>query len=928
MIMEKKDKVKGCSQSSSNATSLEEDIVQEYFRAVEGGDVGKVEEQLRKEPSLVHCSLDLVQGNGHSHSLRQSGLHVVADRDDVKLAQLLVAQGADLLARTSSGATAIHSGAAAGSIQVLRYLLSVDSGALNLLDHEGATALHLAVKKKQGESVRTLLELGASINLAMFDGSTPLHLAAALGFYDVTQVFFDVKPMESRAVVLAARDAQGMTVAHRAAMFNHWNLLSWLITQKCPVNAVDNKGRSVLVLAAERGAWDAVSELLHGAADPLILSNDGKNFLHQVVALGGDPQIFKEDMQQNGDFTLVLKGRDLGGYTPLHYAAQYGFGRCCSTLIKLGALVSAKGHDLMSPLHMAAQHGRSNTVKLLLAYETGQQSINDADHFGRTALHLAAENGHQKVTVLLLSKGAQLLRDVSGCTPLHLAAVHNQTGIMEHFISRHATQLALVDNGGNTVLHLAAKHDSAQVFTMLLDAGLPLTFNDQQLSALDLAILNDAHSTMTALVDNPRWKEALLQPSSLYACSGLVDKFPDVMLRALDRCQTTEEKASSTGRRSWIRHDYQLLQPSVEAQADDQLWRTSWRGRKDPLMLLNRMVACRRVELLCHPVCTSYLEGKWLAYGLMFQVVRLSLYVTFLTLLTYLILEGIEMDLRPHLRQVSLQRLSKYRPDLVGGNRTRFGPLQLTVQQGGVTAIDQTLLAFVLAFALFHLLQKVAQCLRQGLLYFVRLRSMFEVTLYASTMLFSIGFYDVQDDYMSWQSQWLLGAVAIFFAWSNLFFLLQWYGQLSIHVLVLLRVMKTLTEAMMVFFVVIVAFAITFYTLYPAKILPDDPLFYQRDHGDDSLGDIYFSSYSSLQTAILRVSDQMIGDADVIVNFISPIYNGFMYFPTLTYMLALTSILVVTILLQAVVVSDLAIPCRLCLLRSCQCGGWLSIPWL
>lgn len=51
-----------------------------------------------------------------------------------------------------------------------------------------------------------------------------------------------------------------------------------------------------------------------------------------------------------------------------------------------------------------------------------------------------------------------------------------------------------------------------------------------------------------------------------------------------------------------------------------------------------------------------------------------------------------------------------------------------------------------------------------------------------------------------------------------------------------------------------------------------------------------------------------LGDADVIVNFISPIYNGLMYFPTLTYMLALTSIVVVTILLQAVVVSDCTHP--------------------
>ena len=46
------------------------------------------------------------------------------------------------------------------------------------------------------------------------------------------------------------------------------------------------------------------------------------------------------------------------------------------------------------------------------------------------------------------------------------------------------------------------------------------------------------------------------------------------------------------------------------------------------------------------------------------------------------------------------------------------------------------------------------------------------------------------------------------------------------HVMLLLRMMKTLTEAMVVLFVVILAFSITFFTMNPAKILPADPVFY------------------------------------------------------------------------------------------------------
>ena len=97
----------------------------------------------------------------------------------------------------------------------------------------------------------------------------------------------------------------------------------------------------------------------------------------------------------------------------------------------------------------------------------------------------------------------------------------------------------------------------------------------------------------------------------------------------------------------------------------------------------------------------------------MFQLVTLSLYIAFLTLLTYLILLGIETDLRPHFRKISVERIYKHRPELVGSNTTRFGPVDLTVHEGPVSAIDQTLLAFVLVFALVHLFKKVPQCFRE-----------------------------------------------------------------------------------------------------------------------------------------------------------------------------------------------------------------------
>ncbi|OQV20270.1 putative Transient receptor potential cation channel subfamily A member 1 [Hypsibius exemplaris] len=348
-----------------------------------------------------------------------------------------------------------------------------------------------------------------------------------------------------------------------------------------------------------------------------------------------------------------------------------------------------------------------------------------------------------------------------------------------------------------------------------------------------------------------------------------------------------------------INYDYKILQPDLNSDIG-----LKGRNQRKPLEALNQMVNWKRVDLLCHPVCTTYLEAKWWTYGLLFHVITLTLYVTFLTLLTFLILTGIDFDLRPNLRQLSIDRIKKYKPELLAGNATRVGPVDLSMPAGDVNMNvgDKTLLAFVISFAMLHLLKKVFQLRREGLSYFIRLITLFELTLYLSTMTFSIGFFDTANYYMTWQSQWLLGAVSILFAWVNMFFYLRRYGELGMHVMILLRTMKILTEAMVVLFVVVVAFSITFYAINPAKILPADPFFYTKSHDGDGMMDIYWTSYSSLQVAILRVSDQMIGDADVIVNFIDPILNGQMAFPVLTYIFAMISIVVITILLQSLVI--------------------------
>lgn len=59
------------------------------------------------------------------------------------------------------------------------------------------------------------------------------------------------------------------------------------ISQGADLNATDREGRSVLLLAAARGAWNTVTTLLRLGANILMRDKCHRNLLHHIVLSGG-----------------------------------------------------------------------------------------------------------------------------------------------------------------------------------------------------------------------------------------------------------------------------------------------------------------------------------------------------------------------------------------------------------------------------------------------------------------------------------------------------------------------------------------------------------------------------------------------------------------------------------------------------------------
>lgn len=97
---------------------------------------------------------------------------------------------------------------------------------------------------------------------------------------------------------------------------------------------------------------------------------------------------------------------DENGKAALHLASERGRLEIGNMLLKYKAFVNAKTKLGLTPLHLAAENGFNDLVKMLI--EKYDASIDARSLDKKTPLHKAAENGQFYVCESLLSAGAQV----------------------------------------------------------------------------------------------------------------------------------------------------------------------------------------------------------------------------------------------------------------------------------------------------------------------------------------------------------------------------------------------------------------------------------------------------------------------------------------------------------------------------------------
>jgi ankyrin repeat protein len=132
----------------------------------------------------------------------------------------------------------------------------------------------------------------------------------------------------------------------------------------------------------------------------------------------------------NSILTRIVTQKETQDYTALYLAASLGKARICRLLLSKGAHPFHKMVFGMYPIHISADRGWLEVLKVLLEVP---ESVNKQDDNGDTPLHLSALRGHGDCVIELVSAGADLsLVNDSGRTPLEEAQKSQKTNIVNY----------------------------------------------------------------------------------------------------------------------------------------------------------------------------------------------------------------------------------------------------------------------------------------------------------------------------------------------------------------------------------------------------------------------------------------------------------------------------------------------------------------
>lgn len=193
----------------------------------------------------VHCNvhaLDSICG--------RKPVIIAAKEGHTNIIAFFLLQGLLVNEADSIGWTLLHYAAWKGNSETVRFLIQ-KGASISVTDKcSGKTPVHVATEEGHIEVVQFLVNSGANIEEVTEERVTPLHPAAYEGHLVIAKFLADI------GANLNAEDINGWTPLYWAAYKGHLVIVEFLVNRKANLNAGDNQGFNA---SSSSSVWRTIS---------------------------------------------------------------------------------------------------------------------------------------------------------------------------------------------------------------------------------------------------------------------------------------------------------------------------------------------------------------------------------------------------------------------------------------------------------------------------------------------------------------------------------------------------------------------------------------------------------------------------------------------------------------------------------------------
>jgi ankyrin repeat protein len=324
-----------------------------------------------------------------------TALHVAAQRDNLEIANLLIAAGANVKAATRYNITPLSLACTNGNAAMIESFLKAGADP-NSASEQGQTALMTAALTGKVDAVKVLLTHGANVNAKEpIRGQTALMWAASEGNTGAVELLIEF------GADLKSKSKGGFTPLLFAVRNAHIDTVVALLSHGANVNDVAPDGTSALNMSVVNAYFELASALLDHGADPNAPDPRG-SALHTLAWL--------RKPGSDGGAAVARKS-----YTPPAPTGSLDALQLTKALLRHGANPNSRisweekkfdkeGGTVKNPPHIALGRHFLSFV-------------------GATPFYIAAQNGDAPMMRVLAEGGADpRMPTVQGITPLMVAA--------------------------------------------------------------------------------------------------------------------------------------------------------------------------------------------------------------------------------------------------------------------------------------------------------------------------------------------------------------------------------------------------------------------------------------------------------------------------------------------------------------------------